>query len=323
MKKALKKIVIILLCCILSFPVLLSSAGCSLLELWLTGISEYYGDYPELYTMACHSLITNGYNQCGEYECQAGVVPLETDSYGRILFCFVDDSVMIPENRERYYQYQSANYALLICQYSDDINVYYYQDYNFINKDPQEENGIHWGTTWRNRTADTTTIDDPLYGFSDEDIIHLKEWNDWDKPIDKSKCVSTPIGNDFYKMYNSDKKARNVLQNIKLFDYDALAEVIAKDKFDNQLILVFGRDYVGDKNNYKNQKSMQAVIIVSKSYRYLNGVCSMIFSDEKNKVHISTAPNYAYQEALKKLRADNYWNVCDLDEVIAQQTSSS
>ena len=307
MKKALKKIVIILLCCILAFPSLILSTGCSLLY----GITEYYGDYPELYTMACHSLITDGYIPCGEYECQVAVVPIETDNYGRIMFCY----------------YDVYNYSLLICQFSDEENAYYYQDYNFINKKTDKEgNGIHLArSTKKENKKQPSTIDNPLFGFKEEDIANLKAWNDWDKPIFKEKCVSTSVNNDFNAYYN-DKNFKSsgklICDEIIPFNGNSYSRIIARDKFGNCLIDTSGTDrhiYEGDPAD----NGRRFIYITSKSFAHLEKDFSVKIYDRNAAFDILTEPNYAYQEALKKLRADNYWNICDLDEVIAQQTSAS
>ena len=57
--------------------------------------TEYEGDYPELYTMACNNLITNGEFKDAEYSDTVRIYVLETDAYGRKLFAYIDNDYNI------------------------------------------------------------------------------------------------------------------------------------------------------------------------------------------------------------------------------------
>ncbi|MBO4573325.1 MAG: hypothetical protein J5762_06165 [Clostridia bacterium] len=289
--------------------------------------SSYLGKHIDFYTEAYNSLVTKGYYQSGCVY-QVAIEPVETDSYGRTLFCYADTSAGIKTD---YHAYETRNYALLICQFSTDNEVYYYQDYSFINKEAQPENEIDFMAS--NQTVidpinNYSSIKNPLYGFDEEDIRKLKEWNDWDMPIDESKCVSTAFNDNFCSYYNSDyyeteewssvKDIESLYKDIIYISYNQRLSIISKDKFGNNLIRVCGRENKANDDSYK-----EVVFITSKTFKHLKYNFSVTLVDEYENLYLPLAPNYAYQEALKKLRADNYWNVCDLDEVIAQQTSAS
>ena len=169
----------------LLFTVLLFSplsSGCYLFEPFDT---SYTGDYPALYTQACKNLETDGFFDGEHWFAEAAVLPVETDDYGRTLFIYCDGN--------GYYSLSYDNYALMICQYYTEEKVYYYQDDNHILESPRKENGI-------TLSEDSDfSIENPLYGFKDEDIARLKELNDWNKPIDNTKCVYSEIFNDYDK----------------------------------------------------------------------------------------------------------------------------
>jgi len=121
----------------------------------------YNGEHPELYSVAWGSVPTlSGFISNGEVLYDAEVSILKTDSYGRVLFTY----------SESYMEYSCY---LMIMQYSDSENAYYYPDdcYIFI---------------------EFPTSDASLDLYSNE-ISSLKELNDWDKPIDESKCEGTEI----------------------------------------------------------------------------------------------------------------------------------
>ena len=93
----------------------------------------------------------------------ANIKELETDSYGRVLLeyegCY--DATTIVKNDTIYIGYEKA---LVICQKYSNSYVYYYEDQNYL-----------------------------LYDYTDEDIIRLKEQNDWEKPFVVSKMSKRPI----------------------------------------------------------------------------------------------------------------------------------
>ena len=135
----------------------------------------YRGEYKELYTTAIYSIPDAvGYMHHGEGAYNSDIHIWEQDDYGRTLFSYCED-------------YQNQVFALVISQTSDETNVYFYSDINYaltlIDSDYLYEGAT--GDHLKNRTED----------FYLENKDELKEKNDWNKPIDKSKCVSYIITN--------------------------------------------------------------------------------------------------------------------------------
>ena len=296
-----------------------SLSGC----MFFLGFSGYYGDYPALYTMACHILDTEGYYQDAEFESQAAVVPVETDSCGRTLFVFCDNN-----------DYEAGNYALMICQYYTDEKVYYYQDYNYLLKKPEKENGVVMYIQ-KLSPAEPSIIKDPLYGFSDDEITLLKDRNDWNKPFDKRKCVSADIFDDYAEYIQSVKHGlyKNIESFIKpIFESLCLDEgwntkakyihYIDEDLYNN--IFIRFNAYPISSSSQQSDKYRVYFGLISKSYGVISEK-SFIFIGEFDQDHTFRDFYYssAYLDALYNFHTNTYWNVCDLDEVIAQQTSAS
>lgn len=135
---------------------ILSATGCMYLK--------YRGDYPDLCTVAwCNVPTISGHGSNGEALYDADVEILETDQYGRILFSYSE---------------QRGPTLALVMQYRDKDTVYYYPDdcYVFISRDVS-------GDEWQEKTVDPTC----------DAVTSLKALNDWDLPIDESKCENSEI----------------------------------------------------------------------------------------------------------------------------------
>ena len=133
----------------------------------------YRGEYKELYTTAIYSIPdAEGYMYHGEGAYNSDIYIWEQDNYGRKLFSYCED-------------YGNQIFALVISQASDETNVYFYPDINyaltFIASDYSYEGATD--DHLKNKTKE----------FYMESKDELKEKNDWNKPIDKSKCVSYTI----------------------------------------------------------------------------------------------------------------------------------
>ncbi len=124
----------------------------------------YDGDYPELCSVAWESIPTlSGFASNGEALYDATVEILETDDYGRILFSYTEDCM----------DYDGVGYYVLIMQRTDGEKAYYYPDDCYMFTFLEEE--------------------DALIDIDSDEIKELKELNDWDKPLDESKCEGTDI----------------------------------------------------------------------------------------------------------------------------------
>jgi len=115
--------------------------------------TEYKGEFPQLYSVATHSILGNlGYAD----HTDSIITIIEEDGFGRILFSYTEET---------------TTYSILILQKSDEVYSYYYEDYNFISKEFQIGNNY----------------------FSTDKIDELKKINDWNKEINESKCTKVKI----------------------------------------------------------------------------------------------------------------------------------
>lgn len=124
----------------------------------------YRGENPALFTVAVNNVFAScGYGSNGEVMYDPAIEVLETDDYGRVLF---------------FYQELRRNYttSLLILQKSDEETASYYRDVCCISI---------YGDTYE-LTKDS---------FCEAEIDALKAANDWNQPINDSKCATTPIVN--------------------------------------------------------------------------------------------------------------------------------
>ena len=161
MKKALS----VLFCCVFLLTCSFGLSGCV--------NKTYRGEHKELYTVAVYSIPDAvGYMHHGEGTYNSDIYIWEQDDYGRTLFSYCED-------------YGNQIFGLIVSQAYDETNVYFYPgvnytltllDYEHLYESVQEDH-------LKNRTED----------FYLENKENLKEANDWNKPLDKSKCVSYPI----------------------------------------------------------------------------------------------------------------------------------
>ena len=175
-----------MLCCIILLTCLFGLSGC--IFNWENPY-PYRGEYKELYTVAIYSIPdSEGYMHHGEGAYSSDIYIWEQDDYGRTLFSYCEN-------------YSNQIFGLVISQAYDENNVYFYPDINYTLTliDSEQLYDVVADDHLMNRTND-------FYLANKE---QLKEANDWNKPLDKSKCVSYPItdhktlGKDIYSL-NSD-----------------------------------------------------------------------------------------------------------------------
>lgn len=162
MKKALS----LLVCGIILFTCSFGLSGCK-------NPYPYLGEYKELYTTAVYSIPdAEGYMHHGEGAYSSDIYIWEQDEYGRTLFSYCEDN-------------DYRIFGLVICQTYDKTDVYFYPDVNYILTFIESEDLYEWASDdhLKNRTEN----------FYLENKDKLKEENDWNKPLNKSKCVSYPI----------------------------------------------------------------------------------------------------------------------------------
>ncbi len=152
---------------------------CSMLLCGCSFYKEYEGEYSDLYTEACCSLVfSNGFLR-SESVHQSAIDLIEEDDYGRKLFSYYEKQL---------YHFEGQKYilSLLVCQKSDYEYVYYYPDYNFYSIDTQKKVDIY-------DSHKPTSVPDPLSEFTEDEINALKEKNDWNKELQIDKCVKQKI----------------------------------------------------------------------------------------------------------------------------------
>lgn len=133
----------------------------------------YDGAYIELYTTAIYSIPdAQGYMHHGEGAYDSEIYIWEQDDYGRTLFSYCED-------------YSNEIFGLVLCQTFDDTNVYFYPEANYVLTFIDSSNMYdHFEENHLKNTTET---------FYLKYCENLKEKNDWNKPLDISKCISYPI----------------------------------------------------------------------------------------------------------------------------------
>ena len=168
MKKALS----LLFCCTFLLSCSLGLSGC----VFFTNRENpypYRGEYKELYTVAVYSIPdAKGYMHHGEGAYRSDIYVWEQDDYGRTLFSYCED-------------YGNQIFGLVISQAYDETNVFFYPDTNYALTFIDSE-FLYEG-------AEDDHLEKRTKDFYLETKDKLKEANDWNKPLDKSKCVSYPI----------------------------------------------------------------------------------------------------------------------------------
>lgn len=168
----MKRIILIIL---LIFTTILTSCG----------YSGYSGKHLDLYSVAANSVLwLNGYSWEADYECDPSIEVIEEDSYGRTMFTYY----------EKYYKGAYISFsALIICQDSNEKEVFFYEDINYIIKEQKK---------YIQNTKN----------FTDDEIAYLKLINDWDKEINYDKCVRKDKTKAKQKL-SSEKEIQNLIIN--------------------------------------------------------------------------------------------------------------
>lgn len=137
--------------------------------------SKYHGEHKALYTVAVNNIFdAAGHVSNGELIYDPTITVLETDDFGRTLFCY--------DETDLGYSYYSV--AFVIAQRVEDNYVYYYQDtcyepYMF------EQDFDHDGKAEHTLNA--------ALSRSQDAIETLKERNDWNREMREEKCTKTEI----------------------------------------------------------------------------------------------------------------------------------
>ncbi len=243
-------------------------------------IREYKGPNPELCSVAWANLVgIMGYWSDGELTGDPTLEILQTDSYGRVLFSY---------SEEHFYKEKKGVY-LLVMQSCDGSTASYYPEdcYYHVFADVVDDKCIY----------DTEVIE------------ALKLLNDWEKPIDASKCESTEIvtrkpegkidnaENDSYleeiveRYYERDGRYVNP-RNIS---FVSLSRFVMKDDYGREMYIV-----------YTNFEEYGNKVEIYYSYKFL-----MVFTPDGNcheeSVTLMNDPNNA-QNDVKRIKEMCGWN---------------
>lgn len=237
-----------------------------------SGNITYGGDYPDLFSIAINSLLgTNGYIS-SETLFPPVVELLESDQYGRKLFCYSEgDSV-----------------SLLISQSKDDTYAYYYSDYNFISSPIAEGNEIYLVNS-----KTKSEIANPYNDYTNEEINVLKSLNDWDLSINPEKFAKVKIRD----AKENKSEFENTIESI--FDAEFGNTIVSKPyRFSSFLTSDgFGKNifYAYGVTDYDATTDKRIALIIN---------------DDKtvnNTFFIEIVDIYNYQSSLKTLKEINDW----------------
>lgn len=185
------------------------------------GYKGYSGDNSELYTVAINSVPwINGFSWTADFVCDPQIEIVEEDEYGRIMFIY----------HERYYGGSDIGFAaLVISQSSNEKEVFYYEDVNYIVKKQE------------------TYIDAvELEVFNDEEIEALKSINDWDQEIDYDKCVKKEITNVKAAIPYEEEIKQQIIDEFDLTREDMLFMDVLTSNTDNSKLIVYGHERIND-----------------------------------------------------------------------------
>ena len=297
----MKKYITILLVCVLTISML---SGCFFAS---ENPYPYREKYKELYTVAVYSIPdAKGYMHHGEGAYDSDIYVWEQDDYGRTLFSYCED-------------YGNQIFGLVISQAYDETNVYFYPDINYALTLIDSEY-VYEGVE-----------DDHLMNKTKEFYLEnkekLKEANDWNKPLDKTKCVSYSITdhktlgkninslssvecnkilNEYSKTLNLPNPESTPHRNNHVLQVDAEGKILHE---------IYGVHRHYDNPNWSKEDeytsySITLWVITDKNGNYdkENGV--MVMYSEANG-----SDNYIYDaEEVLKFKSNNNWTNLYCDE---------
>lgn len=186
----------------------------TMLTLCLTGCfyRGYSGDYSDLYTVAINSVQwNNGHSFSADKYANPKIEIIDKDIYGRTMFTYY----------EKYYAGADISFSsLIICQYSNEQEVYYYEDINYIIKEQ-------------------TLYAQNINGFEDEEIEQLKATNDWNQEINLKKCIKKEI-TKHKPSIPYEKEVKNKIHdefNLEDKEYSLFVNFLTSDSDDANFII--------------------------------------------------------------------------------------
>ena len=176
----------------------------------------YSGEYPNLYTVAINSILwNNGYSYSADRRADPKIEVIDEDIYGRIMFTYY----------EKYYSGGNISFsALVICQYSNQKDVYYYEDTNYIIK---EQKG-------------------PLNDFNEEEMEQLKTNNDWNQKMNLKQCIKKKITTDKPTIPHEKEVKNKIIDEFHLENEDCLFVDFLTSDSNNNNFIIYGYIYINE-----------------------------------------------------------------------------
>jgi len=213
------------------------------------------------------------------------IVIFDKDSYGRILFLYWGYVATASDLTNEY----DNGYVIIISQKTKSGYVYYYPDYNFLmyKEDP----------SWKQHSPTNVELIQYAIDLGIEDRIEwLKTKNDWNNPLDESKCVKVKVSKQGKER---DSKGTLVSFEIKEKAYKAIVSetetgrpgfyYLTSDYYDRHIY--FFRCIEGD------AYTKSYVVIFNKDGTFDPNNGAMEITDVWN-----------YQDELKAFKERNNWN---------------
>lgn len=192
--------------------------------IFLTGCTYkgYSGKYPDLYTVAINSVLwNNGHSFGADRYINSQIEIIDKDTYGRTIFIY----------HEKYYAGADISFSsLIVCQNSNEKNVFYYEDVNYIVK----EQAIY--------TKNTVE-------FEKEEIEQLKLINDWNQEINFDKCIKKEIVKRKQNIPYENEVKSKIISEFHLINgkYNLFTNFLTNDS-DNSKFIMYG--CIREKNSY-------------------------------------------------------------------------
>lgn len=224
----------------------------------------YSGEDANLYTVAINSVPwLNGHSWSADFESDPQLEIIDTDQYKRIMFIYY----------EKYYSGSDISFSsLIICQTSNEKEVFYYEDVNFIVKEQE-------------------IYSQNLKDFTSEEIEYLKLINDWNKPINYSKCIKKEIQTKKSEINYEDEIKNQLIRKFDLVDrgYSLYMDLLTYN-LDNSKFIIYG--YIRKSEN--------------------NGICfiGLVEKGQEDKIKFETVvPSnvYDYKDELYEFKKSNNW----------------
>ena len=256
---------------------------------------KYKGERADLYTVAVNTFFrAKGWdNSNPEVVHDPYLKVIETDDYGRVLFCYNERLSYYEKEHQYDEEYEKYYYACIIMQKSSDGFVYYYEDVCIEGYLIEDENSFK----------------NEIYSEAiKKDFTNLKQLNDWGKEFNEEKCVKKPITTKKSSVLDiKDKTFEEITRKYATFLGDKGDDVIYRyevystsDFYGRELYYVWGisRDVYGEGiSPTSTAQYFHFAIIFNPDGSYNQETCIVEITDLVN-----------FNAEIKQLKTANQWN---------------